>query len=175
MSGEAVCCRAVAAAHHLATLAAEAHCSAAVPAVCLPPAAASARRDCVMPIAFSSISAPCRRQIAALQQSVEQLRGALEAEKRSAAATHRRMVAENAELIARLREVQGSSSGTAGPSGCASRAGPSRHLGMNSSRASPSRACASTSCGGEGGGSGSPSRRPTSSRPASSTSYGTGQ
>lgn len=110
-------------------------------------------------------AAPCRRQIATLQQSVEQLRAALEAEKRSAAATHRRMVAENAELISRLREVHGS--GPAGPSGCASRA-----LGL----ASPSRAYAS-SCGGgsEGGGSASPSRRPTSSRPASSTSCGTGR
>lgn len=109
-------------------------------------------------------AAPCRRQIATLQQSVEQLRVALEAEKRSAAATHRRMVAENAELISRLREVQGS--GPAGPSA----------LGLTSSRASPSRPGAS-SCGGgsEGGGSASPSRRPTSSRPASSTSCDTGR
>ncbi|PRW57644.1 Cilia- and flagella-associated 57 [Chlorella sorokiniana] len=123
--------------------------------------------------AQAGADAASQRQIATLQHSVEQLRAALEAEKRSAAANHRRMVAENAELIARLREVQGSSA--AGPSGCASRASPSRALGMNSSRASPSRGGAASSCGGsEGGGSGSPSRRPTSSRPASSTSCGTG-
>lgn len=97
---------------------------------------------------------------------MDQLRAALEAEKRSAAASHRRMVAENAELIARLREVQGS--GTAGPSGCASRASPSRGLGVASSHASLSRG-GTSSCGGgsKAGGSGSPSRRPTSSRPAS--------
>lgn len=85
-----------------------------------------------------------------------QLRAALDSEKRSAAATHRRMVAENAELIARLREVQGS--GGVGPSGCVSRASPSRGLG--GSRASPS-------CdGSEGSGCGGPSRRSTPSRPA---------
>lgn len=150
---------------HLATLV---HCSAVRYLLLL-----ATHCDCTMPSLSLSISAPCRRQVSALQQSVEQLRGALEAEKRSAAATHRRLVAENAELIVRLREVQGSSA--AGPSGCASRASPSRNLGMHSSRASPSRAGVVTSCGGEGGGSGSPSRRPSSSRPASLTSYGTGQ
>ena len=69
------------------------------------------------------------RQVEALERTAAQLRAALEAEKRAAAATQRRMVAENAELIRELREARAGSSGgrrSATPSrvsGTASRAG----------------------------------------------------
>jgi hypothetical protein len=47
-----------------------------------------------------------------LQRTVEQLRASLDAEKRSAAASHRRMVSEQSELIKQLRAAQGRGSGT---------------------------------------------------------------
>lgn len=75
-----------------------------------------------------------------LQQTAAQLRASLEAEKRSAAANQRRMVAENAELIRQLREAQGGGGGG----------------GLRSAGASPS-------CGAAA----SPSRQTTCSRPAS--------
>ncbi len=48
-----------------------------------------------------------------LEQSLEQLKASLEAEKRSSAANHRRLVAENAGLIKQLREAQRDSAGAA--------------------------------------------------------------
>lgn len=78
-------------------------------------------------------AAACCRQLELAERSVEQLRGALESEKRSAAATHRRMVAENAELIRRLREAKAGGAGSGG--GAARNGGGPRCAGA----ASPSR------------------------------------
>jgi hypothetical protein len=95
-------------------------------------------------------AAACCRQLELAERSVEQIRGALESEKHSAAATHRRMVAENAELIRQLREAK---AGDAGSGGGAARNG----------GGPPSPSCA---------GAASPARRP-SSRPLSSSQAAT--
>lgn len=78
----------------------------------------------------------------ALERSVAQLRGSLEAEKRSAAATQRRMVGENAELIRQLREAQQQ---------LAEAQQEARSASACFSRASPSRASAKSGGGGGGG------------------------
>lgn len=66
------------------------------------------------------------RQVEMLEQSVEQLKASLELEKRSNAANHRRLVAENAGLLRQLRETQRDADSAlpsmrANPSCCAGR------------------------------------------------------
>lgn len=72
-----------------------------------------------------------------LEQSLEQLKASLEAEKRPSAANHRRLVAENAGLIKQLREAQRDAAGAA----------PSRACAAPSVQASPSCRSSSTCCG----------------------------
>lgn len=83
----------------------------------------------------------------------DQLRAALDAERRSAAATQRRMVAENAELVKHVRELQGNSGGSGGSqrgtgsiSGCPTRASPSRADGSQGGGSRPGSTGGASAC-----------------------------